>query len=110
MKQTGIYLILGGAVVFILVFIGKIMALVFNNPLLGLALMAVVIGVFIGIGLQNLFGVTWVLWIGVFIGIGAAGLNIYKIYQKQKKELDKLKDDPRYKNYAQQKDDDEDDY
>jgi preprotein translocase subunit SecY len=47
MKQTGIYLILGGAVVFILVFIGKIMALVFNNPLLGLALMAVVIGVFI---------------------------------------------------------------
>ena len=47
MKQTGIYLILGGGVVFILVFIGKIMALVFNNPLLGLALMAVVIGLFI---------------------------------------------------------------
>ena len=47
MKQTGIYLILGGAVVFILVFIGKIMALVLNNPLLGLALMAVVIGLFI---------------------------------------------------------------
>jgi len=47
MKQTGIYLILGGAVVFILVFIGKIMALVFNNPLLGLALMAIVIGLFI---------------------------------------------------------------
>ena len=47
MKQTGIYIILGGAVVFILVFIGKIMALLFNNPLLGLALMAVVIGVFI---------------------------------------------------------------
>ena len=47
MKQTGIYLILGGAVVFILVFIGKIMALVFNNPILGLAIMAIVIGVFI---------------------------------------------------------------
>ena len=47
MKQTGIYLILGGAVGFILVFIGKIMALVFNHPLLGLAVMAVVIGVFI---------------------------------------------------------------
>ena len=47
MKQTGIYLILGGAVVFILVFIGKIMKLLFDNPLLGLALMAVVIGVFI---------------------------------------------------------------
>ena len=47
MKQTGIYLILRGAVVFILVYIGKIMALLFNNPLLGLALMAVVSGVFI---------------------------------------------------------------
>jgi|TARA_B110000438_G_scaffold106929_1_gene105168 hypothetical protein len=47
MKQTGIYLILGGAVVFILVFIGKIIALVFSNPLLGLALMSVVLGVFV---------------------------------------------------------------
>ena len=47
MKQTGIYLILGGAVVFILVFIGKIIALIFNNPLLGLALMSVVLGVFV---------------------------------------------------------------
>ena len=47
MKQTGIYLILGGAVVFILVFIGKIIALIFNNPLLGLAIMSVVLGVFV---------------------------------------------------------------
>ena len=47
MKQTGIYLILGGAVVFILVFIGKIIALIFNNPLLALALMSVVLGVFV---------------------------------------------------------------
>ena len=47
MKQTGIYLILGGAVVFILVFIGKIIALIFNNPLLVLALMSVVLGVFV---------------------------------------------------------------
>ena len=47
MKQTGIYLILGGAVVFILVFIGKIIALIFNNPLLGLAHMSVELGVFV---------------------------------------------------------------
>ena len=47
MKQAGIYLILGGAVVFILVLIGEIVALLFDYPLLGLALMAVVIGVFI---------------------------------------------------------------
>ena len=47
MKQTGIYLILIGAVVSILVFIGDLLALIFERPLLGLALMAVVIGVFI---------------------------------------------------------------
>ena len=47
MKQTGIYLILIGAVVSILVFIGDLLALIFDRPLLGLALMAVVIGVFI---------------------------------------------------------------
>ena len=47
MKQTGIYLILGGAVVFILVLIGDLVALLFDYPLHGLALMAVVIGVFI---------------------------------------------------------------
>jgi len=46
-KQTGIYLILIGAVVSILVFIGDLLALIFDRPLLGLALMAVVIGVFI---------------------------------------------------------------
>ena len=47
MTLFSIYLILGGAVVFILVFIGKIIALIFNNPLLGLALMSVVLGVFV---------------------------------------------------------------
>ena len=47
MKQTGIYLILGGAVVFILVSIGKIIKLIFSYPLLGLPLMSVVLGVFV---------------------------------------------------------------
>ena len=30
---------------------------------------AVIIGVAIGLGLKNLFGVGWLLWVGVFIGI-----------------------------------------
>jgi F0F1-type ATP synthase assembly protein I len=70
---------------------------------------AVLIGVAIGLGLRNLTGAGWTLWIGVFIGVGAAILNVYKAYDKQKKSLDELADDPRY-NYKnrQIQDDDED--
>jgi len=57
---------------------------------------AVLIGVAIGLGLKNLTGATWTLWIGVFIGVGAAVLNVYKAYAKQKKSLDELANDPRY--------------
>jgi len=71
---------------------------------------AVLIGVGIGIGLQNLTGAQWTLWIGVFIGVGAAILNVYKAYAKQKKSLDELAKDPRYKNYKNNyQDEDEDD-
>jgi len=69
---------------------------------------AIVIGVGIGIGLRNLFGIGWLFWIGVFIGIGAAVLNVYKAYDKQKKELDKLKDDPKYRYVKDNYDEDED--
>jgi len=57
---------------------------------------AVLIGVAIGLGLRNLTGAGWTLWIGVFIGVGAAVLNVYKAYAKQKKSLDELAKDPRY--------------
>jgi len=57
---------------------------------------AVLIGVAIGLGLQKLTGATWTIFIGVFIGIGAAVLNVYKAYAKQKKSLDELAKDPRY--------------
>ncbi len=71
---------------------------------------AVLIGVAIGLGLQNLTGATWTLWIGVFIGIGAAVSNVYKAYSKQKKSLEELAKDPRYnyKNAQQEKYDAED--
>ncbi|MDQ1325580.1 MAG: hypothetical protein QG564_704 [Campylobacterota bacterium] len=58
---------------------------------------AVLIGVGIGLGLQKLTGANWTLWIGVFIGIGAAILNVYKAYEKQKKSLDELANDPKYR-------------
>jgi ATP synthase protein I len=71
---------------------------------------AVLMGIGIGIGLQKLTGVLWTLWIGVFIGIGAAISNIHKAYKKQKKSLDELANDPRYKYKAKiQDDEDEDD-
>lgn len=71
---------------------------------------AVVMGVGIGIGLQKLTDTKWTLWIGVFIGVAAAILNVYKAYAKQKKSLDELANDPRYKYKAsQQNDEDEDD-
>lgn len=70
---------------------------------------AVLIGVAIGLGLKKLTGITWLLWVGVAIGILAAILNIYKAYSKQYKEFEKLAKDPRYNMGKSQKDDDDDD-
>ena len=70
---------------------------------------AVLIGVGIGVMLKNFFDTPWLLWVGVFIGISAAILNVYKAYKKQVKSLDELKDDVRYKKYQKTSGDDEDD-
>ncbi len=70
---------------------------------------AVVMGVGIGIGLQKLTDTKWTLWIGVFIGVAAAILNVYKAYAKQKRSLDELANDPRYKYKASQKNDEDED-
>lgn len=69
---------------------------------------AVLIGVAIGLGLRKLFGMDWLLWIGVVIGIGAAFLNVFKAYSKQYKEFEKLSKDPRYNMGKKQQDDDDD--
>ncbi len=68
---------------------------------------AVLIGVGIGIFLKNTFHTWWLLWVGVFIGIAAAVLNVYKAYKKQVKEYDEFKDDTRYKKYINDEDEDE---
>jgi len=78
---------------------------------LGVSMVAsILIGIAIGIGLKKISGVSWLFWIGVFIGLSSAILNIYRAYKKQKAELDKLKDDPRYKDYSNIDDEYDDEY
>ena len=47
MKEAGLYLIIAGAALFIIVFIGKIISFIANNPMLGLATLAILAGVFL---------------------------------------------------------------
>ncbi len=68
---------------------------------------AVLIGVALGIFLKNSFHKEWLLWVGVFIGVAAAVLNVYKAYKEQVREYEEFKDDVRYKNLY--KDDEDDD-
>ncbi len=69
---------------------------------------AVLIGIGLGIFMKNLFGYGWLLWLGVFWGVAGAILNIYKAYEKQKKSLDELANDPKYR-YKRYDNSDEDD-
>ncbi|MEA1954593.1 MAG: AtpZ/AtpI family protein [Campylobacterota bacterium] len=62
---------------------------------------AILMGVAIGLGLKSLTGATWTLWIGVFIGVGAAISNVHKAYKKQQKSLEELANDPKY-NYKRE--------
>ncbi|MBE0514337.1 AtpZ/AtpI family protein [Sulfurimonas sp.] len=70
---------------------------------------AVFMGVGIGLLLKNFTGAGWTLWIGVFIGIAAAVLNVYKAYSKQYKELEELAKEPRYAIKKQLQDDKDED-
>jgi F0F1-type ATP synthase assembly protein I len=57
---------------------------------------AVVMGVGLGLLFKNLTGSNWALWIGIFIGVAAAILNVYKAYAKQYKVYEELAKEPRY--------------
>ncbi len=71
---------------------------------------AVLLGVGLGLLMKNLFNTPWLLWVGVFWGVAAAILNVYKAYDKQKKSLDELADDPRYRHKKYEEDDEDDKY
>ena len=61
---------------------------------------AILMGIGIGILLKKWSGYTWTLWLGVFWGVGAAILNIKKEYDKLQKEFKNIENDPQYKNYT----------
>ena len=69
---------------------------------------AVLLGVGLGIAMKRLFDIPWLFWLGVFWGVAGAILNVYKAYKKQKKSLDELANDPRYRYKKYDDVDDED--
>ena len=71
---------------------------------------AIVLGVGLGLFLKNIFDTPWLLWVGVFWGVGGAVLNVYKAYEKQKKSLDELANDPRYRHQKYDDSDEDDKY
>jgi len=80
-----------------------------NDLSLGLSIVvAILLGVGLGILMERLSGIKWLFWLGVFWGVGAAILNIYRAYKKQKRELDKLAKDPKYVGRRFDDEDDED--
>lgn len=84
-----------------------------GNLSLGISIVvAILLGIAVGIGLKSWTGYSWTLWLGVFWGISAAVLNIYKSYKSAKKSFDRLnEEDPKYKYMSQNgyydKDDDD---
>jgi len=51
---------------------------------------AILLGIGLGILLKKWTGFSWTLWLGIFWGVAAAILNIKKEYDKLKKDFDKI--------------------
>ena len=71
---------------------------------------AVLLGIGVGIILKKWTGYTWTLWLGVFWGVAAAIMNIRIEYNKLKKDYDKVANDPKYKNYKFNTKEDEEEF
>jgi len=68
---------------------------------------AVLLGVGVGLWLKSLFNSPILLWLGVFWGVSAAILNVYKAYKKELLEFEKIAENPRYKVKNRIEDDDD---
>ena len=62
---------------------------------------AILMGIGIGVWMKNTFHQNWLLWLGVFWGVAAAIMNIRIEYKKLKKEFEKIEKE--YKNYEMKK-------
>jgi len=58
---------------------------------------AILLGVGLGLWLKSIFDSAIFLWIGVFLGVSASILNIYKAYKKELLAFEKIAENPRYK-------------
>lgn len=57
---------------------------------------AILLGVGVGILMQKIFNVTWVLFLGVLWGVLAAFLNVYKVYKAELRDFEKIAKNPKY--------------
>lgn len=81
-----------------------------DNLSLGISMVvAVLMGVGIGYMLRKYTGIEWLFWVGVAIGIAAAVLNVFKAYDKQKKDFEELAKEKRYAVKKQLEDDEDED-
>lgn len=71
---------------------------------------AILIGIGLGVWFKNLTGSNFALIFWVLIGIAAAFLNIYRAYKDLNADLTELENDPRYKNYKAKNFDDDDEW
>ncbi len=70
---------------------------------------AILMGIGLGIWMKHIFHQSWLLWLGVFWGVAAAIMNIRIEYKKLKKSFDKIEKDPKYKEYKIKRKEEEDD-
>ena len=57
---------------------------------------AILLGIGLGVWLKNMFDSNLLLWLGVIWGVSAALLNIYRAYKKELIEYEEIAKNPRY--------------
>jgi F0F1-type ATP synthase assembly protein I len=65
-----------------------------NHLSLGISIVvAILLGIGVGLLMKNFFNQPWLLWLGVFWGVAAAIANIYKVYKNELKDYEKIAKD-----------------
>lgn len=79
-----------------------------NDLSVGISIVvAVLLGIGIGILLERVSGQKWLFWLGVVWGVAAAILNLYRAYKRAQKEAQELAANPRYSYNTTHKDDED---